>query len=303
MNTFVLVNPVSADGSTREVWPKIAEVMAEHGLKFDHHFTTGPYQAPELVRNALKGGKTTIVSVGGDGTANEVVNGFFEGDQPINPQARLGIISRGTGCDLIRTLDIPKDYTEAVAVIARNYEHSIDLAQVEYTDTGGQLQRRYYANIADVGLGADVANRVNHSSKSGGGLWSYLQGTLATVLGHKNHIAKVEVDGEIFYEGPLVLAALANGRYFGGGMELAPQAKIDDGKLDLLLVKGMRKLAILVNFARIYKGTHLSHPKIVTVQVQNAKISGDLLLETDGEIPGTAPVQFKVVPNAIKVLC
>src|SRR5690554_1495846 len=171
MNTFVLVNPASAHGSTREVWPKIADVMVEHGLEFDYQFTTAPFQAPELVRNALKGGKTTIISVGGDGTANEVVNGFFEGDQPINSQARLGIISRGTGCDLIRTLGIPKDYSEAVAVIARNQERPIDLAQVEYTDPEGQLRRRYYANIADVGLGADVANRVNHSFKSGGGLW------------------------------------------------------------------------------------------------------------------------------------
>jgi diacylglycerol kinase family enzyme len=142
-NIFVLVNPASANGTTRDIWPQIAAAMEAQGLIFDHQMTTAVFQAPDLVRNALKAGKTTIISVGGDGTANEVANGFFEGEKPINPQARLGIISRGTGCDLIKTLGIPKDYEGAVAVIAKNREQPMDLVLAEFQDKNGMKAQRW----------------------------------------------------------------------------------------------------------------------------------------------------------------
>ena len=304
-NIFVLVNPVAANGTTREVWPQIAAAMEAKGLKFEYQMTTAAFQAPTLVRNALKQGKTTIVAVGGDGTVNEVVNGFFEGEQPINPQARLGIISRGTGCDLIRTLGIPKDYQGAVEVLARNREQPMDLVLADYQGKDGDAARRWFANIADSGLGATVVNRVNHTSKSSGGFLSYLYGTLWSILSYKNVQARVEADGELVYEGSLVLAAVANGQYFGGGMQLAPMARIDDGKMNLVVIRGMTKIALLFNLARIYKGTHLNHPKISLNPVQEVRVSGKqpLLIELDGELPGLTPVHFRLMPGAIKVLC
>lgn len=303
-NIFVLVNPVSANGSTREVWPKIEEEMKQRGLEFETHMTTAAGSATQAVRQALKDGKTTIIAVGGDGTANEVVNGFFEGETPINPDARLGIISRGTGCDLIKTLGIPKDYPGALDVIAANRERKIDLALMEYTQDDGTPGRRWFANIADAGLGAAVCKRVNRVSKSAGGLLSYLSGTLWSVLSYKNRWARIAVDGEQIYEGSLVLAAVANGNYFGGGMHLAPIARIDDGKLDLILVRGLGKLRLLVNLLRIYRGTHLSHPKISTYRVDEVEINGEkpLEIEMDGETPGNSPVKISVRPGAIKVL-
>jgi YegS/Rv2252/BmrU family lipid kinase len=303
-NIFVLVNPVSANGSTREVWPKIEEEMKQRGLEFETHMTTAAGSATQAVRQALKDGKTTIIAVGGDGTANEVVNGFFEGETPINPDARLGIISRGTGCDLIKTLGIPKDYPGALDVIAANRERKIDLALMEYTQDDGTPGRRWFANIADAGLGATVCKRVNRVSKSAGGLLSYLSGTLWSVLSYKNRWARIAVDGEQIYEGSLVLAAVANGNYFGGGMHLAPIARIDDGKLDLILVRGLGKLRLLVNLLRIYRGTHLSHPKISTYRVDEVEINGEkpLEIEMDGETPGNSPVKISVRPGAIKVL-
>ncbi|HBI56809.1 MAG TPA: lipid kinase [Firmicutes bacterium] len=304
-NIFVLVNPVSANGTTREVWPKIAEEMKQRGLNFETHMTTAVGNATEAVRNALRNGKTTIIAVGGDGTANEVVNGFFEGETPINPAARLGIISRGTGCDLIKTLGIPKDYPGALDVIASNRAREIDLALVEFSHEDGTPGRRWYANIADAGLGAAVCKRVNHVSKSAGGLLSYLSGTLWSVLSYKNRWARIEADGEKVYEGSLILAGVANGNYFGGGMRLAPIAHIDDGKLDLILVRGMSKLRLLINLPRIYRGTHLSHSKISTYLVDEVMINGEkpLEIEMDGETPGNTPVKISVRRGAIKVLC
>lgn len=303
-NIFVLVNPVSANGSTREEWPKIAAAMEEEGLNFDCHLTTAPGQAQGVVRRALQNGKTTIVSVGGDGTANEVVNGFFDGDKQINPQARLAVISRGTGCDLIRTLGIPKDYLGAIQVITRNQERVIDLAQAQYINREGEQEKRWFANIADAGLGGTVADRVNHTSKSAGGFLSFLYGTVWSILTYKNGHASIAADGYQVYEGSVAMVAVANGRYFGGGMHLSPNAQIDDGKLDLVLIQGMNKLSLLANLARIYKGTHLSHPKIGIIPVTEVQIKTNkpMKLELDGEAPGFSPVGFRVVPGAIKVL-
>lgn len=304
-NIFVLVNPVSANGTTRDIWPQIAAAMEAQGLTFEHHMTTAAFQAPAVVRNALKNGNTTIVSVGGDGTVNEVVNGFFEGEKPINPQARLGIISRGTGCDLIKTLGIPKVYQGAVAVIAQNREKPMDLVLADFQDSNGVAAQRWFANIADSGLGATVANRVNHTSKSSGGFFSFLFGTLWSILTYKNVQARVDADGDLVYEGSMALAAVANGRYFGGGMLLVPQAHIDDGAMDLVVIRGMTKLSLLFNLARIYKGTHLTHPKISLHPVQDVRISSTtpLLIELDGEVPGTTPVRYRLVPGALRVLC
>jgi YegS/Rv2252/BmrU family lipid kinase len=304
-NIFVLVNPAAANESTRGVWPQIAAAMENKGLKFEHHMTSAALQATEVVREALRKGFTTIVAVGGDGTANEVVNGFFDGETPINPQARLAIISRGTGCDLIRTLDIPKDYEGAIEVIARNQEKTMDLGLVEYQTYDGAVGLRWFANIADAGLGGTVCHRVNNKSKSAGGFLSFLSGTVWSILSYKNGFARVEADGELIFEGLVTMAAVANGRYFGGGMHLAPQASINDGKLDLVLLRGMNKLALLGNLARIYKGTHLTHPKISIHAVSEVKVTGEnpMPLELDGETPGIIPVRFMVRPGAIKVVC
>ncbi len=304
-NIFVLVNPVSANGTTREVWPKIAEDMRQRGLEFETHMTTAAGNATEAVRDALKRGKTTIIAVGGDGTANEAVNGFFAGETPINPEARLGIISRGTGCDFIKSLGIPKEYSGALDVISANQERSIDLALVEYTQDDGSPGKRWFANIADAGLGAAVCKRVNRVSKSAGGLLSYLTGTLWTALSYKNRCARIIADGKTVYDGSLILAAVANGNFFGGGMRLVPTASINDGKLDLIFVRAMSKLRFFSNLPKIYRGTHLSHPKISLYQVEEVEIIGEkpIEIELDGETPGNTPVRIRVFQGAIKVLC
>ena len=303
-DVFVLVNPASANGSTKKVWPDIEREMKVRGLEFRSHLTTGMGDATLAVRQALKEGRTTVISIGGDGTANEVVNGFFEGGAPINPAARLGLISRGTGCDLIRTLGIPKDFPEALETILANREKTIDLARVEFSQDGTP-QQRYFANIFDAGLGAVVAARVNDVSKSAGGFLSFLLGTLKTILAFKSYQAQVTADGAELYRGPLTLAGAANGRYFGGGMHLAPVALIDDGELDLILVRGMGKLSLLVNLVRIYRGTHLTHPKVSAHRVREVVITGEkpIALEMDGETPGKTPAIIRVCPGALRVLC
>lgn len=301
---FVLVNPASANGTTAGVWPQIAAAFKEEGLEFDYHLTTRQFEAPEVVRQALKGGAKTVVAVGGDGTIHEVVNGFFEDETPINPEARLAVISRGTGCDLIRTLGIPKPWEQAIKVIARGRDMAMDLGLCKFIDHQGQPSSRWFVNIADAGLGGAAANRVNHTSKSAGGFLSYLYGTVWSILSYQNGYGQVEVDGQAVFEGPITMTAVSNGRYFGGGMHLSPNSKLNDGKLDLVLLEGVSKISILLHLLRIYRGTHLKHPSIRVIPAQDIRVTtqAPMPLELDGEAPGVTPVSFHVKPSAIKII-
>ncbi len=302
---FFVVNPASANGTTRVVWEEIVVYMQEKGLDFDVQLTSGPNQATEISREAIKKGYKKIIAVGGDGTVNEVVNGFFEDGNIIDSEVSLGVISRGTGCDLIRTLEIPKDYPGAVDVLLKGNLKTIDLIRAQYLNGNKEVQRRYCVNISDVGLGGYVAQRVNHTSKSGGGLWSYLRGTVLSILKYRRNTGTIIIDGEKIHEGNFSIVAAANGRYFGGGMELAPMAQIDDGYINTIMLINMGKLELLMNLPKVYKGTHIGHPKIKHYKAKELEVDSkeSLPLEIDGENPGYGPVKYTVIEKAIKVIC
>lgn len=302
---YFIVNPASANGTTKIVWKEIAQYLDEKELIFEFQLTTGPNQATEIAKRALKKGFKKIIAVGGDGTVNEVVNGFFERGKIINSEASLGVISRGTGCDLIRTLGIPKNYQGAVETLIQGNTKKIDLIMVKYLANNLDCQWRYCVNISDVGLGGYVANRVNHTAKTGGGLWSYLRGTVLSILLYKNNKGIVIVDGQEVYDGKFSIVAAANGKYFGGGMKLAPLAEMDDGFLNLVMLVKMGKLELLYNFLKVYKGTHMSHAKIKHFKAKTVIVQSDeiLPLEIDGENPGQGPVKYDILEKAINIIC
>lgn len=302
---FFIVNPASANGTTKTVWQEIVIYLKEKGLDFDYQLTTGPNQATVIAQTAIKNGYEKIVAVGGDGTVNEVVNGFFEENEIINPQVSLGVISRGTGCDLIRTLGIPKHYQGAVETLVEGNTKRIDLIKVKYYDEKLKDQSRYCINISDVGLGGFVAQRVNHTSKSGGGLWSYLRGTVLSILMYRANKGTVIVDGEPVHDGKFSIVAAANGKYFGGGMKLAPPAEIDDGFLNIIMLINMGKLELLYNLSKVYKGTHMGHPKIRHYKAKSVHVQSNeaLPLEIDGENPGQGPVEYRILKKIVNVIC
>lgn len=302
---FFVVNPASANGTTRVVWEEIADYLKLQALEFDYKMTNGPEQATDITRNAIKKGYKKIIAVGGDGTVNEVINGFFEEGKPLSASVALGVISRGTGCDLIRTLGIPKHYQGAVETLKIGNLKKMDLITVEYSDASGNTKSRYCINISDVGLGGYVAQRVNHTSKSGGGLWSYLRGTVLSILKYRNNHGKISIDGKEVHQGEFSIVAAANGKYFGGGMELAPMAEIDDGFINTIMLINMGKIELLMNLSKVYKGTHIGHPKIKHYKAKEVVVTSDqrLPLEIDGENPGFGPVKYTIVPGAVKVIC
>lgn len=302
---FIVVNPVSANNTTEKEWPQFSRILAEKGYEFETAFTEYSGHATELCRQALKAGYRTIMSVGGDGTMNEVANGFFEDDVPVSENARLVVFSRGTGCDFIKALGISKGIECLLDILEGNNERAIDVGCVRFTDDdNNKLSTRYFLNVADIGIGAETANRVNRHSKRLKGFLSFMLGAVTTIILYKNKDFEIVIDDDRVIKERLNSVIIANGRYFGGGMHVAPDAKLDDGVFDIVVFGDLSKPDLMKSFPLIYKGKHMSHPKLSFFRGSRIKVKsgGKGLIEVDGEIPGSDDAEFTILPKAIKLL-
>jgi YegS/Rv2252/BmrU family lipid kinase len=299
-----IVNPRSADGSTEKLWPDLARQLAEAGLTVETRFTEHGGHAAALTREALLAGATRIYAVGGDGTVNEVVNGFFDGDKPINPEAELGVLCRGTGCDFIKSLSIPKADEGGVSRLLAGQAHPTDVVRARYVNHQGQEEQRYFVNIAEAGLGGEVVGRVNRASKAAGGFLTFLGASVASILTSRNQPAEIVIDGKYVRNLPVCNIVIANGKYFGGGMKIMPHADLSDGKLDVLVMGDFNRAELLSNVAKVYSGSHLGHPKVEVFHAESVRVTSvaRLPLDLDGEAPGTTPAQFDIVPGAIRII-
>ncbi len=302
LKTAVIVNPVSANGVTARRWPEIAALMEGEGLEFASFMTEAPEHATALTGEALEKGSELIISVGGDGTHNEVMNGFFAPGGGLHREAQLAFVSMGTGSDLIKTLQIPKDPAEAVRHLIKSEPRPVDAGKLSFASYGGGRKTRYFINIAGLGLDGDTVNRVNRTSKALGGFVSFLWGTVASLALYRNKEMAITLDDELLFEGPVAIVAVANGRYFGGGMCIAPHAQMDDGLFDIVIMHSLGKINLLCNLPRVYKGTHLTHPNCISRRGRKVAVqTEEALLNLDGEQPGKGPVEMELLPLALQV--
>jgi len=298
---LAVVNPASANGTTGRAWPSISRRLEEAGIAHQAELTGAPGEATAITRQALSAG---IISVGGDGTANEVVNGFFDGDNFLGGGARLGLICRGTGCDLIRTLGVPKAEGEAIEILRAGRTRRIDVGQARFTAHDGREAVRYFVNIGGLGLDGETVARVNRTTKVFGGFASFLWGTLATVATYRTKEAEVVIDGGQTLRGRFNTVVVANGRFFGGGMMIAPEAAMDDGLFDVVILGDIGRLELVRSIGQVYGGTHLDHPKISLARGREVTVRSEetMLLDLDGEQPGRAHAVFSVVPSRLDVI-
>lgn len=241
----------------------------------------------------MEGGAELLVAVGGDGTINEVANGLVGAEH-----AELAIIPRGTGGDFVRTFGIPAKLDDAVRVALGDKTRTIDLGHAEYASG-----RSYFANIASAGMSGAVAKRTNEATRAPlGGKVAYLWSTVAVFAGWKNAEIRVTVDTEV-RSGPMFDVIVANCRYLAGGMKITPDADPEDGLFDVLLIGDISKLDLALTMPRIYRGTHLPHPKAELLRGASVTVEAaePLPVELDGEQPGTTPVRFDVVPRALRL--
>ncbi|GAG17079.1 unnamed protein product, partial [marine sediment metagenome] len=238
---LLIVNPHSANGSTGRRWPAIEVKLRSLLPPFDVAFTERVGHATAIACEAA-GRYGCIALVGGDGTVNEVANGLIADDRPLRSDLTLGVICRGTGSDFIRTLGIPRDLEGAAERLAMGNVREIDIGKIRYRSPDGSEAIRYFLNEADIGMGAVVCDRVNRSSKRLGGRLSFLRAILTTTLTYRSHPATLSLDGAPAQQVLLGNAWFANGQYSGGGIRMAPRARLDDGLLDVVCMGAMSLL-------------------------------------------------------------
>jgi diacylglycerol kinase (ATP) len=299
---FVLVNPASNNGSTEREWPNTRRVLGRAGLEFSEALTTHPLHATELARSAALDGHDVILYVGGDGTANEVLNGIMQ--IPDHQRPALAAFPRGTGGDFPKGMGMAPGADAAVARLLSGHEKCIDVVRCTFVGLDGRPADRYYLNIADAGIGGGVSERVNRSSKRFGGFVSFLWSTLASLLTYENPWLDVWVDGVVRHSGRALTAVAANGPRFGGGMMMAPRALQYDGLLDVILIGDISKPELLRSLPRLYLGTHLSHPAVRMYRGREVLIESPerVPLEIDGEYPGVGPFRARIEPQALRVI-
>jgi YegS/Rv2252/BmrU family lipid kinase len=310
---LVIVNPESAGGGTRKAWPQIASDLRSNFGPFKNVFTDESGQAITLAKEAAQKGVRLIIACGGDGTISEAANGILASGKDVE----LGILPSGTGGDFRRTLEIPSNTREAASMLRTGRTRRIDVGKVTYIDNSGMEATRYFLGVASCGLSTKVIERI----KAGGPDWlptntpqwlggrvSFGASLLQTAMRSASERVVLQLDDSREQQLSLVSLCIANARYFGGGMKIAPNAKLADGKFDVVTVGDISGLKIVTSSPRLYFGSHLSmsevdHTLARKIVVRPSDRDRRITLEIDGELPGRLPAQFQIIPDALKVRC
>lgn len=292
----VIVNLTAGVRSTAKKWPGIKRLLRDGGLGFDVDFTEGVGHAIQLAATAAGQGYELVVAVGGDGTANEVANGLLAS----GGEATLGYIATGTGSDFRRSLGLPKDLRQACLRLGSPRAVVMDVGAIEYM-AGGERVKRYLINQAGLGFDGVVVEATPRVRLLGGTV-PYLVGLVRTLLSYGNKDVLIDLDGRALRMRACSIV-VANGSYFGGGMHVAPHADLRDGLFDVVVVGDVGRLELVLALPKVYKGTHLEHPKVSweRAAVVRVEASQRMLLQVDGELVGEAPASFSIVPGALRV--
>ena len=293
----LVCNTRAGNGGVGRCLPEVERLLTERELEYEVVRTEGRGHATLLTREALERDRRLIVAVGGDGTIHEVVNGLIADDKAVNPETRLGVVGAGTGCDFIKTFGIPSSPSHAVVHLDGHESFPIDIGKITFSENGQEVVR-YFANVAEAGLGARVVERAARLPRFLGPT-VYFFAFWMTVARHRP--AQVQVDLMTrTYKGPMNNMVIANGQFFGGGMKIAPKAAPTDGVLDFQIEHASKREAIAV-MPKVYKGQHVPHPDILEAKRVQASIDSDppLLIEADGEVLGYTPARFELLRDAI----
>ena len=306
---LVIVNPKSASGSTREKWSLTASDLRAHFGPFSVAFTKFQGEGSVIAERAAKSGRKFIIACGGDGTINEVANGIIDSGK----DAELGVLPSGTGGDFRRTLGLPLNNREAAAALRDGITKTIDAGRVTFQSNDGEAVSRYFLNISSVGLAAGVIKRVKGSKvfdwlpiEGVRGKANFAVSALQEIVDIEPVAVRVRIDDGNEHTVQTICLCIANSCFFGGGMMIAPHAKLNDGLLDIVNVGDMTTAKIILNAYSLYRGTHLHLDEVKSTRVRKIEVSAadssqEILLETDGEMPGKLPAVYEIVPNAIRV--
>jgi YegS/Rv2252/BmrU family lipid kinase len=297
----LIINPASANGSTGRRWPRNKSLLENIFPPFEAWETTCPGHALELARQALDLGYTRIVVHGGDGTINETINGLLSHNQS---EFQLALLPNGTGADLVRTLGIPHALPKAAQKARDGSARLLDIGLVHFVDLEGNPARRHFINVTDVGFGGDLVRYVNSHSKWLGGKLSFLQGLLVTLFRYQNKRMVLTINEQEKMEVRASSIVVANGQYFGGGMWVAPEARLNDGFFEVVVIGDVSKIEVLANIKRLYQGTLAEHPRVTIYKAKTIELTSaeEVLIDMDGELVGRLPARFEILPQKLPVI-
>jgi diacylglycerol kinase (ATP) len=312
-STLVIVNERAGGGAMQNIFRRAEHDLVDRIGDFDVAFTESHGHATTLTRDALRAGVRRIIVAGGDGTINEVVNGWLDVEGlPLAPDATLAVLAGGTGGDLRKSLGI-RDMDTAIAAIATGKVQTIDVGRVSYRevpsaddpDAPAGAGWRYFANIAGFGFGGKVVHSLD-SFTAMAGRFAYAAGAARAMLTWRDPIVRLHLegpDGAFDTEMPIAIGAVGNGRFFGGGMEFVPGARLDDGLFHVAFIGKVGLLEMVSLFRRVYAGTHIDHPAVTMRPATRVEVQSDstVYLDLDGEAIGCLPATFEIVPGVIRV--
>ena len=299
-----IVNPAAGHGRGERRWRAVAARIIERTPDCEVLRTSAPGEAEGLTIAGMKRGFQAIIAVGGDGTLGEVVNGFLSADEPLRRGVSLGTWPVGSGCDFARHIGMGRGESDLLSLLAKPRLRRLDAGEIEYADYQERQVKRYFLNIAAVGLAGEIALRVHKRGKLWGGTLSYFLHSLAALFSAKAQTLDLMIDGQA-ESGRYHLIALANTSTSGGGMKLVPGADPEDGKVEVLTVGDLSRLELLCRFPLIYFGRHIGTPQVTCRQARRVEIRSreKVYLNIDGEAIGVLPLDFRVLPGAVSFLC
>ena len=304
----VVVNPVAGSGRMRRVWPAAREALTRHFGDLIDEETGAVGEASLFAHKLALEGAEIVIAAGGDGTISEVADGLLRA----GGASQLGIMPAGTGSDFARGFGLDGDIEAAAARIASGTTRTIDAGCVNYVDGHGALASRYFINISSLGVSGPTARAVN-DAKTGdrmSGKAVFLWHTVRELIRYRFQEVRITIDDQPPFEARIALVAVANGRFFGGGMMIAPDALVDDGLLDIVVIHGRSKLSLVMDIRLVYSGAHRKlasctflRGRKVDIEPLGDPLANGALLDVDGESPGRIPATFEILPAALTLRC
>jgi len=295
-----VVNPKAANGATGRHWPRLAKLIGSALGQFTPVFTASCGDGTRLARQAIEQGAELVVSVGGDGTHNEVLNGLLDGKGLRNPDSRMAVVPAGTGGDLRRSLGLSESQRDVIGRLGEG-RRRVDVGRLEFTDDQGAPGARFFLNVSSCGVSGKVVEVVNSSGKWLGGRLSFAIGSARALAGYRDQRIRLRLDGGEARELSITALAIANGQYFGGGMRVAPAAEMDDGLFDVTIWKGFTLADFILKSSSLYSGRHLELPGVESHRATRVEAESQetVLIDLDGERPGRLPAAWQVLPGAL----
>ncbi|MCO5065159.1 MAG: diacylglycerol kinase family lipid kinase [Rhizobiaceae bacterium] len=310
MKIGVVLNPVAGGGRLKRRWPQIEAALKLHCTELDMRETEEAGDGERLALAFAGQGCELVIAAGGDGTASEVADGLLQARAETGTAVALGILPCGTGTDFARGLGLPLDPVEAAKRIVGATPRAIDAGRVSFIDDHGALASRHFINVASVGISGATDRAVNADLRKGrvSAKALFYWRTVVEFLRFRFQDVRIAVDDAEPFEARVALVSACNGRYFGAGMMIAPDAELDDGQFDVVIVRASGKLGLLRDLRLLYGGRHRNHHAVTILRcrklvVEPMDATNVPLVDADGEAPGYAPATFEVLPGALLLKC